>query len=162
MLGIPCMALGKNGIWKRQALAGELKNLLYRNTGEFMEGESFYEKITEAGFPLGPVCASLVAFAVIVLSALGGQFYTAGKLERLDRISADQQGNDVTQERRDLEGKISELAKLTAEKRELAGQITLDPAVIFLSGAGAFAGNGLGNHRISGRGCQHTSKIKHQ
>ena len=129
MLGIPCMALGKNGIWKRQALAGELKNLLYRNTGEFMEGESFYEKITEAGFPLGPVCASLVAFAVIVLSALGGQFYTAGKLERLDRISADQQGNDVTQERRDLEGKISELAKLTAEKRELAGQITLDPAV---------------------------------
>ena len=43
MLGIPCMALGKNGIWKRQALAGELKNLLYRNTGEFMEGESFYE-----------------------------------------------------------------------------------------------------------------------
>ena len=86
-------------------------------------------KITEAGFPLGPVCASLVAFAVIVLSALGGQFYTAGKLERLDRISADQQGNDVTQERRDLEGKISELAKLTAEKRELAGQITLDPAV---------------------------------
>ena len=27
MLGIPCMALGKNGIWKRQALAGELKNL---------------------------------------------------------------------------------------------------------------------------------------
>ena len=94
-----------------------------------MEGESFYEKITEAGFPLGPVCASVVAFAVIVLSALGGQFYTAGKLERLDRISADQQGNDVTQERRDLEGKISELAKLTAEKRELAGQITLDPAV---------------------------------
>ena len=119
MLGIPCMALGKNGIWKRQALAGELKNLLYRNTGEFMEGESFYEKITEAGFPLGPVCASLVAFAVIVLSALGGQFYTAGKLERLDRISADQQGNDVTQERRDLEGKISELAKLTAEKENL-------------------------------------------
>ena len=110
-------------------IQGELKNLLYRNTGEFMEGESFYEKITEAGFPLGPVCASLVAFAVIVLSALGGQFYTAGKLERLDRISADQQGNDVTQERRDLEGKISELAKLTAEKRELAGQITLDPAV---------------------------------
>ena len=88
MLGIPCMALGKNGIWKRQALAGELKNLLYRNTGEFMEGESFYEKITEAGFPLGPVCASLVAFAVIVLSALGGQFYTAGKLERLDGSSA--------------------------------------------------------------------------
>ncbi len=84
-----------------------------------MEGESFYEKITEAGFPLGPVCASLVAFAVIVLSALGGQFYTAGKLERLDRISADQQGNDVTQERRDLEGKISELAKLTAEKENL-------------------------------------------
>ena len=53
MLGIPCMALGKNGIWKRQALAGELKNLLYRNTGEFMEGESFYEKITEAGFRSG-------------------------------------------------------------------------------------------------------------
>ena len=34
--------------------------------------------------------------------------------------------------------------------------------VSFGVGAGAFAGNGLGNHRISGRGCQHTSKIKHQ
>ena len=38
----------------------------------------------------------------------------------------------------------------------------LESGGIFLSGAGAFAGNGLGNHRISGRGCQHTSKIKHQ
>ena len=91
LLEVPCEALNHGTLWEKQFRAENLKNLQFSERTDYIDDENLWVRITDAGFPLKPVCISLILFAVIAVSLLTIRFYTHRKLHHLELMYADRQ-----------------------------------------------------------------------
>ena len=129
LLEVPCEALNHGTLWEKQVRAENLKNLQFSERTDYIDDENLWVRITDAGFPLKPVCISLILFAVIAVSLLTIRFYTHRKLHHLELMYADRQEVYEEEEKNQLEAQLKELEGLVNEMGEISGNAVIDPTL---------------------------------